>query len=304
MRSPAALIDHLPASVRGPVWMIIACTAFASIWGLTRAASEHVHPFMIVFCRNLFGSLAIIPLAAPAWHRDTLKRFPIHLRRAGSGIIATYATFYAVSHAPLATVQAINFAAPLFATVAAALFLGEQVRARRIAALLIGFAGVLIVLRPGAIPMTPGIAAAVISAVSTAFSLVAIKQLVGTDDPRLVAAFTFVLMLPISAVIAPAFWSWPDLTTWGLLVAIGLSAVIGQVSTSYAFRAADATAVMPYDFLRFGIVAAIGWFAFGESIDALTLVGGGIIIASSIYLAYREAVAARSVRPASLPPLT
>ena len=85
----------------------------------------------------------------------------------------------------------------------AALFLGEQVRARRIAALLIGFAGVLIVLRPGAIPMTPGIAAAVISAVSTAFSLVAIKQLVGTDDPRLVAAFTFVLMLPtgVKAVV-------------------------------------------------------------------------------------------------------
>ena len=304
MRSPAAHIDRLPASVRGPVWMIIACCAFASIWGLTRAASAHVHPFMIVFCRNLFGSLAIIPLAAPAWHRDTLKRFPIHLRRAGSGIIATYATFYAVSHAPLATVQAINFAAPLFATVAAALFLGEKIRVRRIAALLIGFAGVMIVLRPGAIPMTPGIAAAVVSAVSTAFSLVAIKQLVGTDDPRLVAAFTFVLMLPISAVIAPAFWSWPDLQTWGLLVAIGLSAVIGQVSTSYAFRAADATAVMPYDFLRFGIVAAIGWFAFDESIDALTLVGGGIIIASSIYLAYREAMAARSVHPASLPPLT
>ncbi len=304
MRTPAAHIDRLPASFRGPVWMIIACCGFAGVWGLTREASTHVHPFMIVFCRNLFGSLAIIPLAAPAWQRDTLKRMPIHLRRAGSGIIATYATFYAVSHAPLATVQAINFAAPLFATVAAAIFLGERLRVRRIAALLIGFAGVMVVLRPGAIPMTPGIIAAITAALCTAFSLIAIKQLVGTDDPRLVAAFTFVLMLPISAVVAPFFWSWPDLETWLLLIAIGCVAVIGQVATSYAFRAADATAVMPYDFLRFGLVAAIGWFGYDESIDALTLVGGGIIIASSIYLAYREAMAARSVHPASLPPLT
>ena len=304
MRSPAAHIDRLHASVRGPVWMVIAGFAFAGIWGLTRAASADVHPFMIVFCRNLFGSIAVVTLALPAWQRDTLKRWPIHLRRAGSGIIATYATFYAVSHAPLATVQAINFAAPLFATVGAALFLGEKLRARRIGALLVGFSGVMIVLRPGGVELTPGILAAIVSAVSTAFSLVAIKQLVGTDDPRLVAAFTFVLMLPISAVVAPFFWSWPDAGTWVLLVAIGLCAVVGQVSTSYAFRAADATAVMPYDFLRFGVIAAIGWFAFGESIDALTLIGGGVILASSIYLAYREAVAGRGVKPASQPPLT
>ncbi len=299
------MLDGLPPALRGPAWMIVACIAFAGVWALIRVASADLHPFVVVFFRNLFGALIILPIALPAWDRGTLRRWPMHLRRATSGIIATYATFYAVAHAPLADVQAINFAAPLFATVAAAIFLGEKLRARRIAALVVGFAGVLIVLRPGHLPLTPGIAAAILAALSTSFSLIAIKQLVGTDDPRLVAAFTFFIMLPLSALLLPFYWVWPSSPlTWVVLVGVGLFAVTGQLATSYAFRAAEATAVLPYDFLRFGIVALIGWQAFGETVDAMTLIGGAIILATSIYLAYREQVAARSVRPASEPPLT
>jgi drug/metabolite transporter (DMT)-like permease len=284
--------------------MIVACLAFAGVWGLIRAASADLHPFAVVFFRNLFGALIILPIAARAWNRASLRRWPAHLRRATSGVIATYATFFAVANAPLADVQAINFAAPLFATIGAALFLGERIRIRRIGALIVGFAGVLIVLRPGQVPLTPGIAAAILAAVSTAFSLVTIKQLVGTDDPRLVAAFTFFLMLPISAAVLPFYWTWPSPTTWALLLGIGACAVVGQLATSYAFRAADATAVMPYDFLRFGVVILIGWWAYGEAVDGLTLVGGAVILASSIYLAYREQVAARQIRAASQPPIT
>ncbi|MFC3714408.1 DMT family transporter [Sphingoaurantiacus capsulatus] len=304
MRGPAALLDGLPLPLRGPAWMIVACIAFALVWALIRAASADLHPFAIVFFRNLIGALIILPIAAGAWNPDTLRRWPAHLRRAGSGVVATYATFFAIAHAPLADVQAINFAAPLFATVAAALFLGEKLRARRIAALVVGFAGVLVVLRPGHLPMTPGIGAAILSALATAFSLITIKQLVGTDDPRLVAAFTFFIMLPISALVLPFYWAWPSPMTWLILVGVGICAVVGQLATSYAFRAAEATAVLPYDFIRFGIVAAIGWQAFGETVDAMTLVGGAVILATSIYLAYREQMAARSVRPASEPPIT
>jgi drug/metabolite transporter (DMT)-like permease len=304
MRGPADRLDSLPPALRGPAWMIVACFAFAGVWGLIRAASADVHPFAIVFYRNLFGALFMLPIAVAAWDPDTLRRWPAHVRRAGSGVLATYTTFFAIAHAPLADVQAINFAAPLFATVAAALFLGEKLRVRRIAALLVGFAGVLIVLRPGQMPLTPGIAAAVLAALATSFTLIAIKQLVGTDDPRLVSAFTFFIMLPLSALVLPFYWSWPQPLTWLLLAGIGACAVVGQLATSYAFRAADATAVLPYDFLRFGFVALIGWQLFGEEVDAMTLTGGAIILASSVYLAYREQVAARRLRPASEPPIT
>lgn len=303
MKGPVHHVDRLPPALRGPAWMIVACFAFAGVWAFIRAASIELHPFAIVFFRNLLGALVILPIAAPAWDPVSLRRWPAHLRRAGSGIVATYATFYAVANAPLGTVQAINFAAPLFATIGAALFLGERIRIRRIGALVVGFFGVLIVLRPGQVPLTPGIAAAIVAAVATAFSLITIKQLVGTDDPRLVAAFTFFLMLPFSAVVLPFYWAWPSPTAWALLLGVGVCAVVGQLATSYAFRAADATAVMPYDFLRFGIVILIGWTAFGERVDAMTFVGGAVILVASIYLAYREQVASR-LKPASQPPLT
>jgi drug/metabolite transporter (DMT)-like permease len=303
MKGPAQHLDGLPPALRGPAWMIVACFAFAGVWALIRAASADLHPFAVVFFRNLFGALVILPIAARAWDRASLQRWPAHLRRATSGIIATYATFFAVANAPLADVQAINFAAPLFATIGAALFLGERIRIRRIGALVVGFAGVLIVLRPGQMPLTPGIVAAIVAAVSTAFSLITIKQLVGTDDPRLVAAFTFFLMLPFSALVLPFYWSWPSPVTWALLLGIGVCAVVGQLATSYAFRAADATAVMPYDFVRFGIVILIGWWAFGERVDAMTFAGGAVILVASIYLAYREQVASR-LKPASQPPFT
>jgi len=183
--------------------------------------------------------------------------------------------------------------------VGAVLFLGEKIHGRRIGAVLVGFAGVLVVLRPGSMPMTPGIAAAMISAVTTAFSLVAIKQLVGSDDSRSVTVWSFVLMLPVSAAVALFWWKWPAPATWGLLVAIGICAAVGQLSMSRAFQLAEATAVMPYDFVRFGLVTLIGITMFDERLDALTLIGGALVIGSTIYLAYREAVVARSLRPAS-----
>jgi len=277
--------------------MLVSSFAFACMWGLIRLASHDLSPFLLVFWRNLFGLLALTPMLLANRGLMQTSRIGVHLRRATSGIIATYGTFYAVSNAPLAIALAINYSAPLFATIGAVLFLGERIHVRRIGALLIGFAGVLIVLRPGSVPLTPGIAAAMISAIATAFSLVAIKQLVGTDDSRSVTVWSFVLMLPVSAVIALFFWQWPQPATWGLLAAIGICAAVGQTTMSRAFQLAEATAVMPYDFIRFGLVTLIGITMFDERLDGFTLLGGALVIGSTIYLAYREAVVARSLKP-------
>jgi drug/metabolite transporter (DMT)-like permease len=105
-------------------------------------------------------------------------------------------------------------------------------------------------------------------------------------------------------VVAVFFWTTPSPGTLALLIGVGACAVVGQIATSRAFAVADATAVLPYDFLRFGMIIAIGWAAFGESVDETTMIGGAVIIGSSIYLAYREAVAARRVRATALPPPT
>ena len=292
---------QLSSNSRGVLWMIVSCIAFAAMWVMIRYVSRQVHAFEIVFFRNFIGTLVLLPMLLTTPGLLRLDRITTHLRRATSGFIATMGTFYAVAHAPLATALSINYTAPLFATVGAVLFLGERIRARRVAALVVGFVGMLVVVRPGSLPMTPGVIAAMISAVSTAFSIVAIRALVTSDDSRAVAAWTFILTTIPSLIVASFVWTWPPRDVWPLLGMIGTAAAIGQLSLSRAFALAEASAILPYDFVRFGLIATAGIVLFGERMDALTIVGGAIILATTIYLAVREAQVARAMRAASVP---
>jgi drug/metabolite transporter (DMT)-like permease len=286
-------------TTRGIFWMIVSSIAFASMWVMIRFASHDVHAFVIVFFRNLFGTLVLVPMMVRNKGLMKISRLKANLRRATSGFIATTGTFYAVSHAPLATALSINYTAPLFATVAAVLFLGEKIHARRVAALIAGFAGMLIVVRPGALPLTPGVLAAMVSAVSTAFSIIAIRQLVASDDSRSVAAWTFILMTPPSLVLAVLYWTPPPPALWPLLFIIGCVAAVGQLAMNRAFALAEASAVLPYDFVRFGLVTLFGITIFDERLDAMTIVGGIVIFGATVYLAVRERQVARAA--ATLP---
>ncbi len=281
--------------------MLLACIAFAVMWMVIRFVSRTVHPFEVVFFRNFFGLATLAPMLLRHPRLLTRERALPNLRRASSGLLATLATFYAVANAPLATALAINYTAPLFATVGAMLFLGERIHRRRGIALAVGFAGMLVVVRPGALPLTAGVGAAMLSAIATAFSYVAIRALVGRDDPRSVAAWSFVLMLLPSGVVAAFVWSWPSPLAWGLLATIGVLAAVGQLGLAFAFASAPASAVLPYDFVRFGLITLGGIVVFGERYDALTLGGGAIILGATIYLAVREVAVARSAKTTLAP---
>jgi drug/metabolite transporter (DMT)-like permease len=273
----------------GPFWFIISCIAFASMWVMIRYAARNLHSFEIVFFRNFLGLIFLLPMMLKTPGLIRRDRLPFHLKRATSGFLATMGTFYAVANAPLATTLAINYTAPLFGTVGAVLVLGERIRARRIAALAVGFVGMLLVLRPGHLPLTIGIAAAILSAVATGYSIVAMRSLVGVDDSRAVAAWTFILTTIPSLAVALFVWRAPPASAWFWLVGIGAAAAVGQLSLSKAFSLSEASAVLPLDFVRFGLVTAAGVLLFDERYDLLTLAGGALILGSTIYLAIREA---------------
>lgn len=268
--------------------MVVSCLAFATMWVLIRFGAADLHSFELVFFRNLLGGLWLVPLALANPGLVQVADWRRHIRRATSGFIATGATFYAVAHAPLATVLSINYTAPLLATLAAVVLLGERLRLRRGLALAAGFLGMVLVLRPGSVPITPGVVAAGVSAVSTAFSVIAIRQLVAGADSRAVAIWTFILTTPPSLAVALFVWRWPPLGVWPLLAGIGAMAALGQIAFSRAFALAEASAVLPYDFVRFVVVTLAGVLLFGERYDALTLIGGAIILASTVFLALRE----------------
>lgn len=298
---PIRLIEALPPTARGIAYMLASTVAFGVLWALIRLASESYEPALIVFYRTLFGLLFLLPLILRRGRMlFATRRLPLHLLRSSTGVIAMYATFYAIALAPLADVVAISYATPLFATVTAALFLGETLRARRITAVAIGLIGVLVVLRPGLETLGPGQGWALLAAIMVAGSLTAIKLLSRSDSPETIVAFTFTLILPVNLVIALFVWRWPDWSDLLLLAAIGGLANLGQITLTRAFTATEVTAVLPFDFVRLVLAAGFGVALFGEPLEWQTVAGALIILLSSVYLAHREAQIDRRRPP--LPP--
>lgn len=278
----------MSANIRAIVWMLASCLLLGVMWALIRLASQDMHPFVVATWRNILGALWLMPMVIIQPSLIHSNGLSAYLKRAGSGLVSVLGLFYAIANAPLAQVLAINYTAPLFATLGAALFLGERIRKVRIMLLMLGFSGMLIVLRPGASPINLGLIAAVISAWSIAFTYLAMKQLVGTDDPRTVTIWGFLLAIPLSLPFALPFWSWPTASGWGYLIALGGAAALGQLALIKALELTDMSTILPFDFLRFALVTLFGIFLFGESYDSLTIIGGMVILLSTVLIALRE----------------
>jgi drug/metabolite transporter (DMT)-like permease len=284
-------------AVRGALFMLGSGAAFAVMMAIVREVSHAIHPFEAAFFRNLIGLLFMLPWllrAGPAVLRT--GRFSVHALRAGFGLAAMLSLFYALSRLPLAETTALTFTAPLFATVGAALVLGERVRLRRWGATAIGFVGALIVLRPGRAAIDPAAFVALASAVFIAGAMLTIKALSRTEHPNAIVLIMGLLMTPASLVPAAFVWTWPSGGTWAWLVAMGLAATVGQVCLTRAFAAAEASAVLPVDFSRLVFVSILGYALFGEAPDLWTWVGAGVIVTATVYIAEREARLARKAR--------
>jgi drug/metabolite transporter (DMT)-like permease len=269
---------------------------------IVRLLSPEIHPFEAAFFRNFFGALFMLPwvLAVPA-HGLRTQRPTMHLVRAILGMTAMLLLFTAVSLLPLAEVTALSFTAPLFATIGAATILGESVGVRRWTATLIGFAGALIIIRPGSDAMTPAALIALGSAVGIAAAQLSVKSLSRTEHPTVMVFIMGLLMTPMSLVPALFVWTWPSMNALAWLALMGVVATVGQVFLVHAMATADASAVMPFDFSRLIFASALGWLMFGEAPDTWTIIGGAVIVSATVYIARREAKRSRRPRR-SLPP--
>ena len=187
--------------LRAVVWITLAMALFAVLAAASRkSALMGMHPLQVVFLRNLSATLFLMPMLA--WRgRDLLRSNALHLYgvRVAVSLFSMTAWFYALALIPVAEVTAISFLAPLFGTVCAVLLLGEKVRARRITALIIGFLGAMIILRPGVEPIGFGQACAIFNAVSGGIMAVLLKQLSGEDDSAKIVFLTTVMMYPRSS---------------------------------------------------------------------------------------------------------
>jgi drug/metabolite transporter (DMT)-like permease len=282
--------------VSAAVWMIIGSIAFAGMNVVIRQASTDMHTFQLVFFRNLFGLLWMAPWLL-SYGAAALRtgRVGFYVFRSSLGLVGMYGSFYAVTHMAMADATALSFTAPLFATVGAVLFLKEKIRLRRTVATLVGFIGVLIVLRPGPETLNPVAFIALIGAAAGAASILVVRSLSRTESANAIVVYMVLFLAPISLPAAIWVWVWPSWTDLGLMVVLGGLGTMGHLAVTRAYAMAEATAVLPYDYLRLPITAAAGYLIFSELLDQWTVIGAAVIAISSIYIARREAKVARSL---------
>jgi drug/metabolite transporter (DMT)-like permease len=285
--------SRLSPPVQAALLMLFGASTVALMNCTIRIITEAVHPFEATFFRSLFGLIVILPLLGGRLWIVRTRRLGRLALMGGGHLIAMLLFFTALAHMPLAEVTALSFTKPLFTTLGAALLLREVVRARRWTAMLIGFAGVLIVLQPGAQTISPYAGLVLLSTVSIAGTTLLIKTLTTTESAPTIVLYQSVLMTLFSLPLCLLTWRTPDLTTWLLMALTGLLGTVGWLSFTRAFALADASAVMPFEFAKLPLTALIAYLLFAEVPTVWTWVGGAVIFGSTVYIAQREAAIAR-----------
>lgn len=283
--------------MRVAVWMTISGAAFAGMGALIKFAAHDLHPFEVAFFRCLFGLAWMAPWILRRGPRVLrTRRLPLYTVRATVGLVGMLSGFYALRFIALADATALSFTAPLFATVGAALVLGETVRRRRWTATGLGFVGVLIILRPGATVVEPAALWTLVGALTTAINMLIVKRLTATEPSEAVVTWMVVMMTPMTLVAALPFWLTPTPGQLAVLAALGLCGTIGHLAVTRGFAAGEASLVSSFDYLRMPFAAAFGWLAFGEIPTGWTFGGAAVIAGSATYIAHREAALARAAR--------
>lgn len=277
-------------NVRGAALALLAMGLYATHDVLIKVLGAQYPALQVLF----FSSLLSFPLVMVIIMRDPT---PGTLRPANpgwvtlrsiAGVVAGMGSFFAFSQLPLAQVYSILFAAPLLITILSIPILGERVGMHRWAAVTAGLAGVLVVLRPGAQPLELGHLAALLAAFASAATGVIIRKLGRSERPLVLLMWPMLgnfVATGASLVLDYRPMALPDLALAGVIACLGLAAGFLLIM---AYRAAEAAIVAPMQYSQILWAAAYGWFLFGEVLDLPTVLGGGIIIASGIYIVWRE----------------
>lgn len=285
-------------TTRAALWMVFFCMTMACLSGMIRHLSGEVPALEMVFFRNFFGLLFILPIIAIAgFHRLKTKRLKLHGLRAIFGTAAMSCWFVGVTLIPLSQATALNFSVPMFTTVGAALVLGERFRLHRMVALCVGFLGAIVILRPGIETIEPGALIVLASSLFIAGAVLSVKHLSSTEHPAAIVFYMGLFMTPLSLVGASSVWVWPAFEHYPWLVAMGGVACLGQIGMANAMKAADASVSMPFTFTHMIFASFIGYFFFGEIVDGWTWAGSAIVFGATLYIVRREAKLLKKSRP-------
>ncbi len=280
-----------PPDLQGIAWMILSGLFFVLVTGAVRHIASDMNPMQAAFIRYFIGLFLVIPImlrARPV--RLMPPRLGLHALRGVMHGLAVLLWFYAMSRIPIAQVTALGFTAPVFATIGAALLLGETLRLRRVTAVLIGLAGAMVILRPGAAAIDLGAIAMLVAAPMFAVSIIIAKRLTATESTPTIVGYLSVFVT--LTLLPPALYVWrtPSWEEIAWLTFIAVMATSGHFALTQAFRRAEITVTQPFSFLQLVWATLLGLYIFDEQPDRWTWIGGAIIVASATYIAHRESL--------------
>jgi drug/metabolite transporter (DMT)-like permease len=287
-------------------WMMGALASFAAMTVSIRELTGEMHAFQMLFIRSAIGLLILLPLITRSrrggWSQIRRQYLPGHLLRNIIHFTGQVLWIFSIALLPLATVSAIEFTSPLWAGVLAVLFLGERMNIGRSAAFALGFVGILVIVRPGFVDVSEGILIMLVGAFFFGATGAVTKWLTGRET-ALAIIFYMVLMQAVFGAAASLF-VWrpmvPEQTPWLVLMAVtGLSAHFCLTS---ALAEADATFVMPLEFLRLPVVALAGFLLYAEAFELVTLLGALIIFSGNYVSLWYETRRGRPPSPPAAPP--
>lgn len=273
-----------PVAVRAALWMGVALLSFALMAISVRELLRSMEVFEVLFLRSAV-SLLIMLAFLPRYGGRALRtqRFGLHLVRNVLHFAGQYAWVFAIGALPLATVFAIEFTMPVWTALLAPFILSERLNRGRIIMLAAGLAGILIILRPGLQHVPPAALVMLAGSFAYASTMIATKRLAGHETVFAVLFYMSAIQLPLGLAFAIPAWVTPGLTDLPWIVAVGATGLSAHMCLTRAFRIADATLVVPFDFLRLPLIAVVGMLFYNEPPELAVFLGAAVIFAGTYY---------------------
>ena len=281
--------DTHNATLRGVAWMAGAVLSFCAMAIAARALLGHMGVFEVLFFRTGVSLLLVIAVAARiGFAALRTQRFGVHLWRNAFHLGGQASWVYALGALPLATVFAIEFTSPIWTAVLAPLMLHERLNRGRIAMLVHGFVGVLVILRPGLEVVHAAALVMLFGSLCFAVQMIGTKRLAQTDTPYAVLFWMSVIQTPFCLAAALPGWTMPGLADLPWILVMGGGSFTAHYSLTRAMKAADATVVVPVDFFRLPLIAVIGALFYAEPFDPAVILGAALIVSGTWFSLSRE----------------
>jgi drug/metabolite transporter (DMT)-like permease len=247
-----------------------------------REPLRELNVFQLMLMRSAIGLCLLYPLIYPSGGFAVVKtqRLPQHFARNSIHFCAQLGWFYALTLIPIGQVVAIEFTMPIWTAILAAMFLGERITIWKTLAIALGLIGVILIVRPATREIDPGQLIALAAAVGFGISIAMVKSLTRTEQT--LAIIFWMLAVQTAGSLLPALYVWPSLAIWGWGIVIAFCGTFSHYCMARALLHADATVVIPMDFLRVPLTAAAGWLIYSEGLDAFTLLGAALILTGNL----------------------